>query len=694
MELSISGDRNTRKDFRLGNQDGGHELPRASQRLSDICFSDISSNTEGVESIEEWEEISGMLDHDRNQFSWVNQDLEVAKQQFMGDSEFSTARTTRDHRPVDGTSDDSIPPTIPDSDVFYDASMGFSRYSTYSPVIIIPGLECSTIRSNTFHANLLGSQLNIPAGLHELQFENDMNLKEYLLFGVQNGFLIVDEHAEIPAYEGKNYSSVLKGEAHDFIDDLIKSELRANKYVVAQKKPRCVHGLGAVPKKSGGWRPITNCKEPVGSSINSYMTTTYKEFCYSTVDNVISRIQPGCYMASVDIQAAYRSILVHPSQWEFQGVAWSLDGKSTYLYDTHVCFGLKCAPYLFTQVSNFVLRCLHRRGFSNSLVYLDDFLLICDTRQECENAQQTLISILRSLGFYIAWKKCTAPSQIITYLGVEFNSCDMSVSLPWDKMNRLHTELNFFMGKSRASKRQVQRLCGILSHCAKVVKGGRTFSQRIISLLKGWPASKKRIRLSTEFKYDLYWWKQFAEVFNGKNQMIQANHGAGPSFFTDACLSGYGCWEARDWQAGYYNVSVTPNLSTVEQSHKHWVNVHIDDHDSQSNINVLELIPVWLYLKRRASEWRDLHVLCRCDNISVQFAINNGYSSNKISMALLRDIFWVCATENIHLSALHIPGSENKLADALSRICFSNSIAVLNEFDLCCSTASHSSGYG
>lgn len=623
-----------------------------------------------------------------------DEDLKGLGHQFDSDSSVSTARTPRDFGLGTGSSWREAPSTNLDSDILYDASMGFSRYSSYASVVPVPGLCCSSVRSNRFHANVLGSQLNIPGWLHELSFENDVNLKNYLLFGVQEGFLIVDQEAEIESYEGKNYPSVLKGEAHQFIDDLITSELNARKYVIAEHKPHCIHGLGAVPKKSGGWRPITNCKQPVGSSVNSYMTTTYKEFCYATVDTVISMVQQGCYMASVDIQAAYRSILVHPSQWKFQGVKWQINGKATYLYDTHVCFGLKCAPYLFTQVSNFVLRCLQRRGFYKSIVYLDDFLVFGDTRQECETAQLTLISILRSLGFYIAWKKCTTPSQVITYLGVVFNSIDMSVSLPSEKMSKLQSEVRFFIGKTRASKRQVQRLCGILSHCAKVVKGGRTFSQRVINMLKGWTTSKKRIRLPTEFKYDLYWWRDFAAVFNGKNQMIQANYGEGPSFYTDACLSGYGCWEDRDWQAGYYNVSVTPDLSSVDQSHQHWVNVHVEDLESQSNINVLELIPVWLYVKRRAPEWRNLHVLCRCDNISVQFAINKGHSSNQACMSLLRDIFWVCATENIHLTVLYIRGKDNGLADALSRICFTNSISVLTEFPLCCSPASHSSGYG
>lgn len=42
-----------------------------------------------------------------------------------------------------------------------------------------------------------------------------------------------------------------------------------------------------------------------------------------------------------------------------------------------------------------------------------------------------------------------APTQKIVYLGVEFNSVDMTVSLPAEKLQKLYEELNFFEGKIR-----------------------------------------------------------------------------------------------------------------------------------------------------------------------------------------------------------------------------------------------------
>lgn len=132
-------------------------------------------------------------------------------------------------------------------------------------------------------------------------------------------------------------------------------------------------------------------------------------------------------------------------------------------------------------------------------MYLDDFLVLGSTQEECLAAQTCLIHILRSLGFGISWEKCVSPTNCLTYLGVASNSLEMSVSVPPDKMDRRHSELNFFKAKKRATLKQIQRLCGILAHVSKVVKGGRTFSHRVISLLKHWPGKRNRIRLTKGF---------------------------------------------------------------------------------------------------------------------------------------------------------------------------------------------------
>lgn len=167
--------------------------------------------------------------------------------------------------------------------------------------------------------------------------------------------------------------------------------------------------------------------------------------------------------------------------------------------------------------------------------------------------------------------------------------------------------------------------------------------------------------------------------------MIDYNYGQGPSFFTDSCIGGYGFWCQQDWQAGYFSSSFSPDLTGVDISHNHWVNVHITDMSASENISVLELIPIWLGLRRCSNRWRDLHVWCYTDNLSVKHMINKGCSSNNLCMVLLREIFWICARENIFLTARHVPGHLNVLADALSRIIFTNDLSIMQKFSLCCS---------
>ena len=209
----------------------------------------------------------------------------------------------------------------------------------------------------------------------------------------------------------------------------------------AHSKPHCVHALGAVPKSNGSYRPITDCRRPLFKSINNYMDTTFETFSYASTDQVCDMMSPGCYLATVDIASAYRSVSINPDQWTFQGIKWSIQGQTKYLYDVRLSFGLRCAPYIFTQLSDFVVRTMHRLGYQNVISYIDDFIVVEPTRERCASSQAMLFELLGSLGFEVSWSKCAAPSTRVRYLGIDFDSVDMTLSLPDDKLNKLFHEL-------------------------------------------------------------------------------------------------------------------------------------------------------------------------------------------------------------------------------------------------------------
>ncbi len=65
--------------------------------------------------------------------------------------------------------------------------------------------------------------------------------------------------------------------------------------------------------------------------------------------------------------------------------------------------------------------------------------------------------------------------------------------------------------------------------------------------------------------------------------------------------------------------------------------------------------------------WSDSMVLIHCDNAGAVAAINSGYSKVPEMMHLLRCLFFIRAHFAISVRAVHIPGKENTLADAISR---------------------------
>ena len=72
------------------------------------------------------------------------------------------------------------------------------------------------------------------------------------------------------------------------------------------------------------------------------------------------------------------------------------------------------------------------------------------------------------------------------------------------------------------------------------------------------------------------------------------------------------------------------------------------------------------HLKGKKS-FNSASVTVHCDNLGTVALVNSGYSKVPQSMHLLRCLFFIRAQFQIQLWAVHIPGIENTLADAISR---------------------------
>lgn len=512
--------------------------------------------------------------------------------------------------------------------------------------------------------------------------ENDQDWC-YILSGVCFGFRVIDENCRA-VYECSNYESITKSPTKELMSIRLKSEIEQGILTIVKDVPLCVHSLGSVPKDGDDFRAIVDCSRPLENCVNLYTDGVREKFSYKSVDTVVEGLVEGDFMATVDISNAYRAVHIHPTSSIRQGLSWSFKEETTYMRDNRLCMGLGSSPYVFSMLSELIVRCMIREGGPRVVNYLDDFCIIGHSYEECRAGQLELVHVIRRLGFFINYRKLTNPSQEMRFLGIIIDSIKMQLRLPEDKLARLFEILNDFSGRVKATRLELQRLAGILAHCCKVIQGGRTFSRRVYDMLSSMKRAHYKVRLNEEFRLDVFWWLEFAETFNGQRSIIPPSQPA-ISVYSDSSGSGFGALHANDWLAGSFKKG-------SEREMLHWLGHHgvqvSDPGCNTENINVLEMWPVLCATRRWGHLWKDKVVVMVTDNTQVRTALNTGRSINKTTMKWLRQIFWESVTNNFRIESVYIPTECNVICDSLSRMKEFKYVAILRDCDsaqgLCC----------
>ena len=222
----------------------------------------------------------------------------------------------------------------------------------------------------------------------------------------------------------------------------------------------------------------------------------------------------------------------------------------------------------------------------------------------------------------------------------------MELRLSSDKLDTIRAKLFAFAGRKRASKKQLQSLIGVLNWAASVVRGGRVFLRRLIDATCGLRCDVHRVRLGTEALADIKWWAAFMASFNGRSVILDDRPLS--AVYTDACVEGGGGHWGQNW---------------------FYVNWKLDwPATTPLHINEKEILSVVLAAHLWGHQWANKRVLVFSDNMTVLAGINRGTSRNKTVMLAIRYLFWQAARLNFHLRVLHIPGRNNKRADAISRL--------------------------
>ena len=122
---------------------------------------------------------------------------------------------------------------------------------------------------------------------------------------------------------------------------------------------------------------------------------------------------PNCFFAKLDLANAYRSVKIHPSNYKATGLKWRFnnDKHYTYLIDERLPFGAAGLPQIFNAITQAVRAIMAKKGYRTIVCYLDDFLIIASMYDECLQAQNVLLRLLREFGFQIKYNKLVGPCQ-------------------------------------------------------------------------------------------------------------------------------------------------------------------------------------------------------------------------------------------------------------------------------------------
>ena len=411
-----------------------------------------------------------------------------------------------------------------------------------------------------------------------------------------------------------------------------------------------VNRFGVIPKRgqAGKWRLIVDLSHPSGGSVNDGISADDFSLSYSRVDEAIDFIMHegrGTLLAKIDIRDAYRLLPMHPHDRYLLGMAW----KNQLYVDLAHAFGLRSAPCTFNRFAegwHWILQ--HNHGVRLLLHYLDDFLTAgAPDSVECFKNLEAIKASASSLRIPLASEKVEGPSTTLTFLGIELDTLQLVARLPADKVNTLRDLLNSSSTRRACRRRELESLLGHLHHAAKVVYPGSPFLRRLTDLLRGTRVHSRFIRLNREARAELSWWSSFIRDWNGSSFFTSPgwSHLSDLQVSTDAAGAiGFGAYLDGRWFAGL------------------WAPAQLS-----ASIAVKELFPIVVAAHVWGHRWRGLRIQFLCDNRGVSEVISKRFCSDPVLGGLLRSLFLAAARHSFWVSACHVPGRLNSIADALSR---------------------------
>ncbi len=363
-----------------------------------------------------------------------------------------------------------------------------------------------------------------------------------------------------------------------------------------------------------------------------------------TQKRIFGCVRPLDWFAAIDLKDAYFHVSILPRHRPF--LRFAFEGRA-YQYKV-LPFGLSLSPRVFTKVAEAALVPLRERGV-RILNYLDDWLILAQSREQLRAHKDLVLRHLSQLGLRVNWEKSKlVPTQRISFLGMELDSVNQTARLTQERAQSVLNCLKTLSGRTAVPLKLFQRLLGHMAAAAAIVPLGLLHMRPLQHWLHGriprwaWERGTHRVQITPACRKTFSPWSDPSFLRAGVPLEQVSRHAV---VFTDASATGWGAT---------YNGHAVLGVWTGPQLRWH--------------INCLELLAVRLALSRLRGRLQGKDVLVRTDNTATVAYINRqgGLRSRRMSQLARHLLLW--SQKHLRsLRAIHIPGVLNRAADELSR---------------------------
>ena len=485
----------------------------------------------------------------------------------------------------------------------------------------------------------------------------------------------------------------------------------------AKQQQLTVNHFFAVPKGENKVRPILNLsdKSVIGSSINDHLS---EELC--TVEYVqqleiietLRALGPNAWLWAKDLKWGYNNVPIRKADVRY--LCFYFMGK-IYCYQV-LPMGLASSPKIFTDFMSFSIwaakhekpplhyivtnntivdpsnfgkcaditeyvsgkdknaSCKTKKASSNDeiteykvailLNYLDDILGGHKTLQLAQAQYDHVESVLNKLQLQSQPNKARPPAQVQIWLGKEYDTVRQWVKLTADKFHKYVTEMKSFLQKRKAPQREFLTHIGRARHMGTIYKTLNAFARGLERWAYSVPELEDMIHISEAVKRDFEFTIWAMELAHKEGASFSSFFKPQPesfdiTIFTDASKS----------------IGVGGISSTGHYFQHKWTEIDLSEPEKR-DIQWRELCAVFMAIHCLQGELSGKSVHIYTDNDPVKWMLIKMRSrlARPDLQIIINKICEILLEQHIEIWIDHIPGEENKCADALSRY-FPNPLA-------------------